>query len=317
MGCRSFLQGWKDENGVEVNSGRMNLGVVTVNLPRIALESGGDKEKFWQIFNERMNIAEDALVYRVERTKYDQVDQLFRHRRATVSLGYIGLYEVATVFYGPNWEHNPEAKQFTIDIIKDMKARVEEWSDQYDYHFSIYSTPSESLTDRFCRLDTEKFGKVPDITDKEYYTNSFHYDVRKNPTPFEKLDFEKVYPEAGASGGFIHYCEYPVLQQNPKALEAVWDYAYDRVGYLGTNTPIDRCYKCDFEGDFTPTERGFACPNCGNSDPKTVDVVKRTCGYLGNPQARPMVNGRHKEIAARVKHMNGSTIKYGGQQVTD
>ena len=339
MGCRSFLQGWKDENGLEVNSGRMNLGVVTVNLPRIALESEGNKEKFWEIFNERMNIAEDALVYRVERTKeatpanapilyqygafgkrlgkYDQVDQLFRNRRATISLGYIGLYEVATVFYGPNWEENPEAKQFTIEIIKDMKKRVEEWSDQYDYHFSIYSTPSESLTDRFCRLDTEKFGKVPDITDKEYYTNSFHYDVRKNPTPFEKLDFEKVYPEAGASGGFIHYCEYPVLQQNPKALEAVWDYAYDRVGYLGTNTPIDRCYKCDFEGDFTPTERGFTCPNCGNSDPKTVDVVKRTCGYLGNPQARPMVNGRHKEIAARVKHMNGSTIKSAGHQVTD
>ena len=339
MGCRSFLQGWKDENGVEVNSGRMNLGVVTVNLPRIALESEGNKEKFWEIFNERMNIAEDALVYRVERTKeatpanapilyqygafgkrlgkYDQVDQLFRNRRATISLGYIGLYEVATVFYGPYWEENPEAKQFTIEIIKDMKKRVEEWSDQYDYHFSIYSTPSESLTDRFCRLDTEKFGKVPDITDKEYYTNSFHYDVRKNPSPFEKLDFEKVYPEAGATGGFIHYCEYPVLQQNPKALEAVWDYAYDRVGYLGTNTPIDRCYKCDFEGDFTPTERGFTCPNCGNSDPKTVDVVKRTCGYLGNPQARPMVNGRHKEIAARVKHMNGSTIKYGGHGVKE
>ena len=161
-------------------------------------------------------------------------------------------------------------------------------------------------------MDTEKFGVLPDITDKEYYTDSFHYDVRKNPTPFEKLDFEKIYPEVGASGGFIHYCEYPVLQQNPKALEAVWDYAYDRVGYLGTNTPIDRCYKCNFEGDFTPTERGFTCPNCGNSDPKTVDVVKRTCGYLGNPQARPMVNGRHKEISARVKHMNGSTIKYEG-----
>ena len=334
MGCRSFLQGWKDENGVEVNSGRMNLGVVTVNLPRIALESEGDKEKFWALFDERMNIAKDALVYRVERTKeatpanapilyqygafgkrlgkYDQVDQLFTHRRATVSLGYIGLYEVATVFYGGEWEGNPEAKEFTVAIVKDMKRRVEEWSDEYDYHFSVYSTPSESLTDRFCRLDTEKFGIVPDITDKEYYTNSFHYDVRKNPTPFEKLDFEKIYPEVGASGGFIHYCEYPVLQQNPKALEAVWDYAYDRVGYLGTNTPIDRCYKCNFEGDFTPTERGFTCPNCGNSDPKTVDVVKRTCGYLGNPQARPMVNGRHKEISARVKHMNGSTIKYEG-----
>ena len=339
MGCRSFLQGWKDENGVEVNSGRMNLGVVTVNLPRIALESEGDMTKFWEIFNERMNIAEDALVYRVERTKEatpanapilyqygafghrlgkeENVDQLFKNRRATVSLGYIGLYEVATVFFGNSWEHNLEAKEFTLDIIRDMKRRVEEWSDQYGYHFSIYSTPSESLTDRFCRLDTEKFGSIPDITDKEYYTNSFHYDVRKNPTPFEKLDFEKVYPEAGASGGFIHYCEYPVLQQNPKALEAVWDYAYDRVGYLGTNTPIDRCYKCDFEGDFEPTERGFACPNCGNSDPKTVDVVKRTCGYLGNPQARPMVNGRHKEIAARVKHMNGSTIKVAGHQVTN
>ena len=339
MGCRSFLQGWKDENGVEVNSGRMNLGVVTVNLPRIALESEGDMNKFWEIFNERMNIAEDALVYRVERTKEatpanapilyqygafghrlgkeESVDQLFKNRRATVSLGYIGLYEVATVFFGNSWEHNPEAKEFTLDIIRDMKRRVEEWSDQYGYHFSIYSTPSESLTDRFCRLDTDKFGSIPDITDKEYYTNSFHYDVRKNPTPFEKLNFEKVYPEAGASGGFIHYCEYPVLQQNPKALEAVWDYAYDRVGYLGTNTPIDRCYKCDFEGDFEPTERGFACPNCGNSDPKTVDVVKRTCGYLGNPQARPMVNGRHKEIAARVKHMNGSTIKIAGHQVTN
>ena len=339
MGCRSFLQGWKDENGVEVNSGRMNLGVVTVNLPRIALESEGDMNKFWEIFNERMNIAEDALVYRVERTKEatpanapilyqygafgrrlgkeESVDELFKNRRATVSLGYIGLYEVATVFFGNNWENNPEAKEFTLDIIRDMKHRVEEWSDQYGYHFSIYSTPSESLTDRFCRLDTEKFGSIPDITDKEYYTNSFHYDVRKNPTPFEKLDFEKVYPEAGASGGFIHYCEYPVLQQNPKALEAVWDYAYDRVGYLGTNTPIDRCYKCDFEGDFNPTERGFACPNCGNSDPKTVDVVKRTCGYLGNPQARPMVNGRHKEIAARVKHMNGSTIKTAGHEVTN
>ena len=337
MGCRSFLQGWKDENGQEVNSGRMNLGVVTVNLPRIALESEGNMDKFWEIFNERMNIAEDALVYRVERTKeatpanapilyqygafgqrlgkYDKVDQLFKHRRATVSLGYIGLYEVATVFYGGEWEHNPEAKKFTVDIVREMKRRVEEWSDQYDYHFSVYSTPSESLTDRFCRLDTEKFGLVKDITDKEYYTNSFHYDVRKNPTPFEKLDFEKDYPAAGASGGFIHYCEYPILQQNPKALESVWDYAYDRVGYLGTNTPIDHCYKCDFEGDFTPTERGFTCPNCGNSDPKTVDVVKRTCGYLGNPQARPMVNGRHKEISARVKHMNGSTIKFEGHHV--
>lgn len=330
MGCRSFLQGWQDEHGQDVTSGRMNLGVVTVNLPRIAMESAGDMDKFWDIFAERMAIAKDALVYRVERVKEatpanapilyqygafgkrlaktDAVDEVFKHRRATISLGYIGLYEVAAVFYGGQWEDNPEAKEFTIAIVKRMKELTDAWSDQYGYHFSVYSTPSESLTDRFCRMDTEKFGLVENITDKQYYTNSFHYDVRKNPTPFEKLDFEKVYVEAGASGGFIHYCEYPVLQQNPKALEAVWDYAYDRVGYLGTNTPIDHCYACDFEGDFEPTERGFKCPNCGNSDPKTVDVVKRTCGYLGNPQARPMVNGRHKEIISRVKHMNGSSL---------
>ncbi|WP_071131858.1 anaerobic ribonucleoside-triphosphate reductase [Enterococcus timonensis] len=324
MGCRSFLQGWQDEFGQEVNVGRMNLGVVTLNLPRIAMEAKGNQETFWQILEERLAVVKDALVYRVERCKEadpsnapilymygafgkrlkknQAVDELFKNKRATVSLGYIGLYESAAAFFGGAWENDPQAKKFTLDILKELKAHADNWGDEYGYHFSVYSTPSESLTDRFCRLDTEKFGLVENITDKEYYTNSFHYDVRKNPTPFEKLDFEKDYPKY-CSGGFIHYCEYPVLQQNPKALEAVWDYAYDRVGYLGTNTPIDKCYACGFEGDFTPTERGFECPNCGNHDPKTCDVVKRTCGYLGNPQARPMVHGRHKEISARVKHM--------------
>ncbi|EGO5056019.1 anaerobic ribonucleoside-triphosphate reductase [Enterococcus faecalis] len=324
MGCRSFLQGWKDEQGEEVNVGRMNLGVVTLNLPRIALEAQGSQEKFWKILNERLAIVKDALVYRVERVKeakpanapilymygafgkrlatQDAVDELFKNKRATVSLGYIGLYEVASAFYGGAWEDNQEAKNFTLDILKELKKNADNWGNEYGYHFSVYSTPSESLTDRFCRLDTEKFGIVENITDKEYYTNSFHYDVRKNPTPFEKLDFEKDYPKY-CSGGFIHYCEYPMLQQNPKALEAVWDYAYDKVGYLGTNTPIDHCYACGFEGDFHPTERGFECPECGNHDPKTCDVVKRTCGYLGNPQARPMVHGRHKEISSRVKHL--------------
>ncbi len=324
MGCRSFLQGWKDENGQEVNVGRMNLGVVTLNLPRIAIESKGDQNKFWQLLSDRLEIMKDALLYRVERCKEaipanapilymygafgkrlsrtDSVNELFKNRRATVSLGYIGLYEVASAFFGGEWETNPEAKAFTLDIVKELKANADAWGDEYGYHFSVYSTPSESLTDRFCRLDTEKFGIIENITDKEYYTNSFHYDVRKNPTPFEKLEFEKDYPKY-CSGGFIHYCEYPMLQQNPKALEAVWDFAYDKIGYLGTNTPIDHCYQCGFEGDFKPTERGFECPECGNHDPKTCDVVKRTCGYLGNPQARPMVHGRHKEISSRVKHM--------------
>lgn len=331
MGCRSFLQGWKDENGQEVNSGRMNLGgVVTVNLPRIALESNGDQQLFWKIFKEKMALCKNALVFKVGgRVKEalpenapilyqygafgkrlqpgESVDQLFKERRATVSLGYIGLYEVGTIFYGPEWEQNKEAHDFTLEIVKKMKNSCVAWSDEYDYHFSLYSTPSESLTDRFCVLDTKRFGKIKDITAKEYYTNSFHYDVRKHPSPFEKLKFEMDYPKY-ASGGFIHYCEYPNLKQNPKALEAVWDWAYDKVGYLGTNTPIDHCFKCDFKGEFKATARGFECPECGNHDPKTCDCVKRTCGYLGNPLQRPMVHGRHVEIASRKKNLFNGAI---------
>lgn len=331
MGCRSFLQGWTDpETGKEVNSGRMNLGVVTVNLPRIALEAHGDKQLFWEIFQEKMNICKIALNYRIKRTKEakpenapllymygafgkrlkktDSVDEVFKNSRATVSLGYIGLYEVCTTFYGSNWEHNKEAHDFAIAITKAMHDLCAEWEKEEGYHFSLYSTPAESLTDTFCQDDLKKFGRVEDVTDKEYYTNSFHYDVRKHPTPFEKLSFEEAFPKY-AAGGFIHYCEYPNLRQNPKALEAVWDWAYDHVGYLGTNTSIDQCFKCGFKGEFEATARGFKCPQCGNHDPATCDVVKRTCGYLGNPQQRPMVHGRHEEIIHRVKHMNAGMIK--------
>lgn len=327
MGCRSFLQGWKDEQGNDVAAGRMNLGVVTLNIPRIAIESKGNKNKFSALLEERLQVVKDALMFKAERvmdaepanapilymhgafgkrlSKEDKVSQLFLNKRATISLGYIGLYEAAAQFFGPEWECDEEAKQFTLSIMKELKQHADEWGNESGIHVSVYSTPSESLTDRFCKLDTEKFGLIKDITEKGYYTNSFHYDVRKNPTPFEKLDFEKDYPQF-TGGGFIHYCEYPKLQTNPKALEAVWDYAYDRVGYLGTNTPIDHCYECDYDGDFNPTENGFECPSCGNTNPETCDVVKRTCGYLGNPQKRPMVEGRHKEIASRVKHIKGT-----------
>nr|CCC56772.1 anaerobic ribonucleoside triphosphate reductase [Weissella thailandensis fsh4-2] len=324
MGCRSFLQGWHDENGQEVNSGRMNLGVVTINLPRVAIEAKGDKEVFWEIMDDRIHVAKKALMNRLNRCKEtkpenapilyengafgkrlkptDSVDELFKNSRATISLGYIGLYEVGAAFYGSDWEHNQEAHDFTVSIVKYLHDYCLKWEKQYGYHFSVYSTPAESLTDTFCEDDIERFGMIPDITSKEYYTNSFHYDVRKNPTPFEKLAFEQDYPKY-AAGGFIHYCEYPNLKQNPAALEAVWDWAYDRVGYLGTNASIDHCFECGFDGEFKATARGFECPQCGNRDPKTCDVVKRTCGYLGNPMIRPMVHGRHKEITSRVKHM--------------
>ena len=339
MGCRSFLQGWKDKSGKEVNSGRMNLGVVTVNLPRIAMESHGDMDLFWKIFKVRMQTCHEALQFKAHRVteakpvnapilyqygafgkrlpEDGNVNDLFKNGRATISLGYIGLYEVGTVFYGSDWEHNKEAHDFTVEIVKKMHDLCAKWEkdDPNHYHYSLYSTPSESLTDRFCRLDTAKFGKVKDITDKEYYTNSFHYDVRKHPTPFEKLSFEMDYPKY-AAGGFIHYCEYPNLKQNPAALEAVWDWAYDKVGYLGTNTPIDKCYKCGFAGEFKATAKGFQCPVCGNHDPRTCDCVKRTCGYLGNPLKRPMVHGRHEEIAHRVKHMTMGLVRKEAEEET-
>ncbi|MGO1388100.1 MAG: anaerobic ribonucleoside-triphosphate reductase [Staphylococcus equorum] len=329
MGCRSFLPAWKNEAGEYENNGRCNLGVVTLNVPRIALESDGDIELFWKLFHERMNIMHDTLVYRLERiaeatpdnapilykngafkhrlTDNDSVMDLFKGQRATLSMGYIGLYEAATVFFGPNWESKSKGKAFTLAILKAMKVYQLRWTEKYDVWFSIYSTPSESLTDRFCRLDREKFGDVADITDKGYYQNSFHYDVRKDITPFKKIDFEKDYP-VYASGGYIHYCEYPKLNHNLKALEAVWDYSYDKVSYLGTNIPIDHCRKCDFKGDFKTTAKGYQCPECGNDDPTTVDVVKRTCGYLGNPVQRPTIEGRHKEMCARVKHLKDTTL---------
>ncbi len=333
MGCRSFLQGWTDEQGRDVVEGRMNLGVVTLNIPRIALETRGDIGAFWALLDERLETVHDALRYRIDRCREavpanapilyvhgafgqrlapdEPVDTLLRGGRATVSLGYIGLYEAAAAFFGGAWEDDRAAKEFTLRVLGVLDAHAKEWTRREGYQFSVYATPSESLTDRFCRLDTEKFGSVPDITAKGYYTNSFHYDVRKSPTPFEKIDFEAEYAPY-TSGGFIHYCEYPVLQHNPRALEAVWDHAYDRVGYLGTNTPIDRCLECGFSGDFDPTERGFACPGCGNTDPRTCDVVKRTCGYLGNPQQRPMVRGRHLEISSRAKHLGDADLAEAG-----
>ncbi|MGV3103732.1 anaerobic ribonucleoside-triphosphate reductase [Rothia sp. 32237D007AR] len=331
MGCRSFLQDWQNPTAEDQESstspaGRMNLGVVTLNLPRIALETYQQgQDAFWQLFEQRLELAHQALAYRVARCyealpenapilyqhgafglraeRGQSVAPFFDSGRATVSLGYIGLYEVAALFYGGQWENQPEAKSFTLDIVRRLKEACTSWNQSQGPWYSVYSTPSESLTDRFARLDAQRFGLIDDVTDKGYYTNSFHYDVRKKISPFAKLDFEKDYP-LYASGGFIHYCEYPKLSHNLQALEAVWDYAYERVGYLGTNTPIDRCYECNFEGDFDPTAQGFTCPQCGNTNPETCDVVKRTCGYLGNPVKRPMVRGRHEEIISRVKHMS-------------
>lgn len=358
MGCRSFLQAWHDpETGKLVDDGRMNLGVVSVNLPRIAIESNGSIKRFWRIFNQRMEVAHHALQFRIQRTKTasplnapvlwqygafgrlnpdESVDSLMKNNRATISLGYIGLYETTARFYGKDWVNNwgwdEDARSFALSIVEKMTELCKQWEKEEGYHYSVYGTPAESLTDKFNRMDREKFGRIDGITDKDFYTNSFHrpvwisgnpdgepsdsikevmnrehFHTAENGGAASKLEFEQPFLKYSA-GGHIVYVEYPSMRQNLKGLEAIWDYAHEiGIDYLGTNTPIDECHVCGYKGDFAPTETGYQCPVCGNDDPSKCVVTKRTCGYLGEPQIRPMIHGRHSELESRVKEIDGET----------
>lgn len=322
MGCRSFLPTWiNPATGKEQVAGRCNLGVVTLNIPRIAMESDGNKNKFWEIFKERTELVHRALRFRIDRVKQakpteapllymegglgrlkenESVDKLFVGGRATVSFGYIGLYEMNTVFYGSNWESNDEARKFAQSVVQYLHDKCQEWYKKENYFYSLYSTPSEALTDTFSREDKEKFGVVKDITDKGYYNNSFHADVRKDFTPFYKLKFEAPYQHI-ATGGFISYTELPNITHNLDALEAIWDYA-DKVGigYLGTNVPIDTCTKCNYHGQCLETAKGWKCPKCGATE--GLQIVQRLCGYLGEINVRGIAKGRMNEIEHRVQH---------------
>ncbi|MGI2259392.1 anaerobic ribonucleoside-triphosphate reductase [Shewanella sp. GXUN23E] len=325
MGCRSFL-GTYEENGELIHEGRNNLGVVSLNLPRIALEAKGDEAEFYRLLDDRLAIARRALDTRIERLQGvkarvapilymegacgvrlkpdDEVSEIFKNGRASISLGYIGLHETINALYGTD-EHvfdSAVLREKAVNIVKHLKAATQAWKDETGYGFSLYSTPSESLCSRFAKLDAKEFGLVDGVTDKGYYTNSFHLDVEKKVNPYDKLDFEQPYPEL-ANGGFICYGEYPNMQHNIEALEDVWDYSFSRVPYYGTNTPIDECYDCGYTGEFTCTSKGFTCPKCGNHEPSRVSVTRRVCGYLGSPDARPFNHGKQEEVKRRVKHL--------------
>lgn len=321
MGCRSFLH---EHNG-EID-GRNNLGVVTLNLPRVALDARGDMDAFKALLDDRLQLCFAALMSRIDRLRgvkakvapilyvegacgmrldpEDDIMKVFENGRASISLGYIGIHETLQALFGTESHpfNDKEKQQFGLDLVKYMAEKCEEWTKVTGFAFSLYGTPAESLCNRFCKLDKEVYGEVDGVTDHEYYTNSFHLDVRYKTNPYYKILYEAQYPQY-SKGGFICYGEFPNLLHNPEALEDIWDFAYDHVPYYGTNTPIDECYECGFRGEFKCTSKGFECPSCGNHDPKKVTVTRRVCGYLGSPDARPFNPGKQAEVIKRIKHL--------------
>lgn len=324
MGCRSFLHEWVNpKTGLAEHDGRNNLGVVTINLPRLALKAKTVPE-FFKRLDKMVALAGEALMTRIQRLEKvqakvapilytegacgvrldpeDYVIDIFKDGRASISLGYIGLHETINALGGETLFSSTESQELALQIVTRMRSFCDQWRAETGFAFSLYATPSENLCDRFCRLDTKEFGIVEKVTDKGYYTNSFHLDVEQKVNPFEKIDFEKGYPYL-STGGFITYAEFPTMRNNPKGLEAIWDYAYDNIPYFGTNTPVDQCHSCGYKGEFSATAKGFECPSCGNKDSDTISVIRRVCGYLGEANARPFNPGKQAEVTKRVKHI--------------
>lgn len=329
MGCRSFLHKWEDSEGNEVWDGRNNLGVASINIPRIAIQAAS-LEEFWSILDDRLALAKDALDFRVDRLRGvkaevapilyqngalgrlnadDDIFQLFDNHRASVSLGYIGLHEAAEALsdvLGSEPALKNDAKYaFQQQVVKVLREATDEWNKTSDVKFGLYSTPSESLCDRFARLDEERF---PDETawEKGYYTNSFHLDVQEQVSPFTKFSFEAPFHKH-ASSGHISYVEVPNVDQTNRKimLSTLWTYAYEEAGipYHGQNCAIDKCHSCGWEGDAKASSEGFECGHCGNVDPTSMEITKRVCGYLGNTNARPFNKGKQREVTLRAKHL--------------
>ena len=323
--CRSFLSYYENpETGEPVEYGRFNVGVVTLNLPRIAMQTE-NTEEFMRLLDARAGIVREALDWRFDQVREatasqspihyvtgaagvamspsDKVGDLVEGGYATASMGYIGVYEAVARFYGGDWYGNREAVEFSVNIVRRLDELARSWKAESGRGYGVYGTPSESLCDRFARLDTRLFGEVEDITSKGYYQNSFHVDVRKNMSPFEKWRVEAQYLPY-TTGGAIDYVETETLLKNPDALESIVDAAVAAgVRYFGVNQPVSQCFECDYSGEFAADVRGFYCPDCGERDEEKISVVRRVCGYLGSFADRPVVEGKRKEIVARVKHL--------------
>ena len=320
MGCRSFLSPWKNEKGEYVFESRFNQGVVSINLPQIGIIANGDEDKFWKLFDERLQLCFDALMCRhnallgtmsdaspihwqygaiARLGKGEVIDPLLNSYFSTISLGYIGIYELTKVMKGVS-HTDPVGEEFSVRVMKHMRETVNRWKEETGLGFALYGTPAESLCYRFARVDKERFGDIEDITDKGYYTNSYHVDVREKINAFDKLKFESKYQPI-SSGGAISYVEIPNMRNNLDALEEIVKFIYDNIQYAEFNTKSDYCHTCGFDGEITINdENEWECPNCGNKDHSKMNVTRRTCGYLGENFWNV---GKTKEIKSRVLHL--------------
>ena len=320
MGCRSFLSPWKDENGNYKFEGRFNQGVVSINLPQIGIIAEGDEEKFWKLLDERLELCKEALMCRhyallgthsdispihwqygalARLKKGEKIDKLLYGGYSTMSLGYIGIYELTKLMKGVS-QTEPEGREFALKVMKYLKSTVDRWKKETNIGFALYGTPAESLCYRFARIDKEKFGTIKDVTDKGYYTNSYHVDVREKIDAFEKLSFESEFQNI-STGGCISYIEIPNMSKNIDALESVVKFIYDNIQYAEFNTKSDYCHVCGFDGEIIINkDNEWECPNCGNKDHSKMTVVRRTCGYLGENFWNV---GKTKEIKQRVMHL--------------
>ncbi len=320
MGCRSFLAPWKNEEGKYQFEGRFNQGVVSINLPQIGLISGHDEKKFWELLDERLQLCYEALMCRHEALKkvrsdvspvhwqYGAIARLGKGETiehflyggySSISLGYIGLYEVTMAVKGCS-HTEPEGEDFAVRVMQRLRGACDKWKAQTNIGFALYGTPAESLCYRFARIDKEKFGSVPNITDKGYYTNSYHIDVREDIDAFQKFAFESQFQKI-SSGGAISYVEIPNMRHNTEALEDVVRFIYDNIQYAEFNTKSDYCHVCGFDGEIIINDDGeWECPACGNKDHALMNVTRRTCGYLGENFWNV---GKTKEIKARVLHL--------------
>ena len=320
MGCRSFLSPWKDENGNYKWEGRFNQGVVSINLPQMGIIANGNEELFWELMEERLSLCFEALMCRhkaLEGTLSDvspihwqygaiarlkpgeTIDPLLHNGYSTISLGYIGLYEVTKLMTGVS-HTDPKGTAFALKVMNKLREACDTWKRNTGLGFGLYGTPAESLCYRFAEIDKRKFGVIKDVTDKGYYTNSYHVDVREKIDAFSKFKFESQF-QTISSGGAISYVEIPNLRHNLPALEELVKYIYDNIQYAEFNTKSDYCQVCGYDGEIIINDKlEWECPQCHNKDHNKMNVTRRTCGYLGENFWNV---GKTKEINSRVLHI--------------